>query len=87
MFAVQAPPQDRAVLQSRPEPTAERGSEEDPGGRVSTHSLRAVWTSWDWKDHYTYRSNTTGAVQPLKSVFGARSVLKEYISRIMVLAC
>lgn len=65
-FAVEAPPQDRAVLQSRLEPTAERGSEEDRGGGVSTHSLRAVWTPWDWKDHNSYRSNTTGAVPYLK---------------------
>lgn len=65
-FAVEAPPQDRAVLQPRLEPTAEGGSEEDRGGGVSTHSLRAVWTPWDWKDHNSYRSNTTGAVQRLK---------------------
>lgn len=66
MFAVEAPPQDRAVLQPRPEPAAERGSEEDRGGGVSAHSLRAVWTPWDWKDHHSYRSNTTGAVQYFK---------------------
>lgn len=66
MFAVEAPPQDRAVLQPRLEPAAETGSEEDRGGGVSTHSLRAVWTPWDWKNHHSYRSNTTGAGQYLK---------------------